>query len=147
MLRITFNFFGRKVKEPKVEPVKEPEPPTVVPEDIQRTMIRLSNALFAFDKFDLNDEARAMLDEVVAWLRDNPELTVEIGGHTDDRGSDEYNQKLSENRAKAVYDYFVQHGVEASRLSYKGYGESRPIATNGTEEGRQANRRVELKLK
>ena len=110
-------------------------------------MIRLSNALFAFDKFDLNDEARAMLDEVVAWLQDNPELTVEIGGHTDNRGSDEYNQKLSENRAKAVYDYFVQHGVEAGRLSYKGYGESQPIATNDTEEGRQANRRVELKLK
>ena len=149
-IRFAFGRVGtrpRKVKEPKVEPVKDPEPPTVVPEDIQRTMIRLSNALFAFDKFDLNDEARAMLDEVVAWLRDNPELTVEIGGHTDDRGSDEYNQKLSENRAKAVYDYFVQHGVEASRLSYKGYGESQPIATNDTEEGRQANRRVELKLK
>ncbi len=121
--------------------------PDEVPEDIQQTMIEISNALFAFDKFNLSDEVRTMLDKVTAWLKSHPELEVEIAGHTDNRGSDEYNQRLSENRAKAVYDYFVDHGVAASRLSYKGYGESSPIATNDTDEGRQANRRVELKLK
>ena len=149
-VRFAFGRVGarpKKVKTPKVKPVKEPDPPTVVPDDIQQTMIRLSNALFAFDKFDLNQEARTMLDEVVGWLKEYPNLNVEIGGHTDNMGSDDYNQKLSENRAKAVYDYFVQHGVAAERLSYKGYGESRPIATNETSEGRQANRRVELQIK
>lgn len=149
-VKIRFSFGrvsprAKKARSPKVKPVKEPEKP-VVPEGIQRTMIRLSNTLFAFDKFNLSSEARVMLDEVAAWLKQNPELKVEIGGHTDDRGSDEYNQRLSENRAKSVYDYFVQSGVDASRLSYKGYGESRPIATNETEEGRQANRRVELQI-
>lgn len=148
-VRFAFGRVGARVKKarvPKVKPVK-PEQPTVVPDDIQQTMIRLSNALFAFDKFDLNEEARTMLDEVVGWLKEYPNLKVEIGGHTDNMGSDEYNQKLSENRAKSVYDYFVSHGVAADRLSYKGYGESRPIATNETAEGRQANRRVELQIK
>ena len=135
----------KKVKQPK-EP-RQPKPkPEKVPPKIQKTMMELSDALFAFDKFDLNEDARRMLDEVAAWLNDNPELHVEIGGHTDDRGSDAYNQKLSENRAKAVYDYFISHGVSKARLSYKGYGESRPIATNETDEGRQRNRRVELQI-
>ena len=139
----------RPVREPKIkEPKKPKEPPVIteVPEEIQQTMIELSDALFAFDKFDLNAEAQAMLDRVVSWLSDHPELKVEIGGHTDSRGSDAYNQKLSENRAKSVYDYFVSHGIDAARLSYKGYGESRPIDTNETDEGRQRNRRVELQL-
>ncbi len=142
--------FALEKPEKKVRPPKEPKQPKPKPEKvppkIQKTMMELSDALFAFDKFDLNEDARRMLDEVTEWLKDNPELNVEIGGHTDSRGSDAYNQKLSENRAKAVYDYFVSHGVSASRLSYKGYGESRPIATNETDEGRQRNRRVELQI-
>ena len=71
---------------------------------------------------------------------------MEIGGHTDSVGSDSYNQKLSEQRAKAVCDYLISQGVDKARLSYKGYGESEPIATNETEAGRQRNRRVELKI-
>ena len=134
-----------KVKTPK-EPKVKPEKPKEVPQDIQQTMIELSDALFAFDKFDLNDEAKALLDKVTDWLKSHPDLKVEIAGHTDSKGSDAYNQKLSENRAKAVYDYIVNHGVDSSRLSYKGYGESQPIATNDTDEGRQKNRRVELKI-
>ena len=134
-----------KIKEPKKQPKPEPVI-TEVPDEIQQTMIELSDALFAFDKFNLSDEAKEMLDRVVSWLSDHPELKVEIGGHTDSRGSDAYNQKLSENRAKSVYDYFVSHGIDAARLSYRGYGESRPIATNETDEGRQRNRRVELQL-
>ena len=151
-LRFSFGRLGKRErlpKEPKIKEPKKPKEPKVikeVPPEIQQTMIELSDALFAFDKFDLNAEAREMLDRVVSWLSDHPELKVEIGGHTDSRGSDAYNQKLSENRAKAVYDYFVSHGIDASRLSYKGYGESRPIATNETDEGRQRNRRVELQL-
>ena len=147
-IRVSFGKVQKPVK--KVKPPKEPKQPKpkpeVVPPKIQRTMMELSNTLFAFDKFDLNEKAQEMLNEVADWLKENPDLNVEIGGHTDSRGSDAYNQKLSENRAKAVYDYFVSHGVSASRLSYKGYGESRPIATNETDEGRQLNRRVELQI-
>jgi outer membrane protein OmpA-like peptidoglycan-associated protein/opacity protein-like surface antigen len=123
-----------------VEVVKE------VPQEIKESMMKLSNTLFAFDKFNLSDEAVTELDKVTAWLKDNPNINVEIDGHTDSYGSDAYNQKLSENRAKSVYDYFANHGVDAQRLSYKGYGESQPIADNATAAGRKQNRRVELKI-
>ena len=142
-LRVSFGKVAKvekKVKEPKEPKTKK------VPKEIKQTMIELSDALFAFDKFTLNDQSRALLDKVTEWLKDNPDLNVEIAGHTDDRGSDAYNQKLSENRAKAVYDYLTSHGISKSRLSYKGYGESQPIATNETDEGRQKNRRVELHI-
>jgi outer membrane protein OmpA-like peptidoglycan-associated protein len=107
-------------------------------------MMDLSNILFAFDRFNLTDEAVAELDKVTAWLRENPGLRVEISGHTDNYGADDYNMRLSENRAKAVRDYFTEHGVDASRLSYMGYGESQPVADNTTDDGRRRNRRVEL---
>jgi len=129
-----------KVVRDTVEVVKE------VPQEIKQTMMELSNTLFDFDKFNLTDKARAGLDKVADWLKANPDLNVEISGHTDSYGSDEYNQTLSENRAKSVYEYFVSHGVKANRLSYKGYGKSQPIATNETDEGRQLNRRVELNI-
>ena len=117
-----------------------------VPVEIQRVMKDLSNTLFAFNKFDLNDKAKGYLDEVADWLKKNEDLKIEIAGHTDGIGGEEYNQKLSESRAKEVYTYFVEHGVKPGNLSYKGYGKSQPIATNNTDEGRQQNRRVELKI-
>lgn len=152
--------FGKVKKQPKpaspiVNTVPEAAPapaqapeaaPVEVPDEIKRTMAELSVTLFAFDKFNLDAKAIAGLDKVITWLKENPDLLVQIDGHTDWDGSDEYNQKLSERRAKSVYDYFVQHGVKADRLRYKGYGESRPIATNETAEGRQQNRRVELTI-
>lgn len=148
--------FGKVNKPAKPAPVAVPAPVRAaapapapvaeVPEEIKQTMIELSNTLFAFDKFNLDEKAIAGLNKVIAWLQDNPQLHVQIDGHTDNYGPDEYNQILSENRAKSVYEYFVAHGVDAKRLSYKGYGESRPIATNDTAEGRQQNRRVELTI-
>ena len=117
-----------------------------IPVEIQQTMRDLSNTLFEFNKFNLGEKARGYLDEIVDWLVANPKVNVEIGGHTDGIGSQEYNQKLSENRAKTVYNYFVEHGVNKDRLSYKGYGKSEPIADNSTDAGRQQNRRVELKI-
>ncbi len=117
-----------------------------IPVEIQQTMRDLSSTLFEFNKFNLGEKARGYLDEIVDWLVANPKVNVEIGGHTDGIGSQEYNQKLSENRAKTVYNYFVEHGVNKNRLSYKGYGKSEPIADNSTEAGRQQNRRVELKI-
>lgn len=118
-----------------------------VPQEIKDVMVELSNTLFAFDKFNLTDKAREGLNKVAKWLNDNPDVNVEISGHTDGIGSDAYNQTLSENRAKSVYEYFIHEGgVSSKRLSYKGYGKSRPIATNDTAEGRQQNRRVELNI-
>jgi len=73
-------------------------------------------------------------------------MTIEVRGHTDAKGSDSYNLRLSENRAKSVVDYLVSKGVNPKRLKYKGYGKSIPIDTNETEEGRSKNRRVEFKI-
>ena len=118
-----------------------------IPQEIKDVMVELSNTLFAFNKFNLTDKAREGLNKVAGWLNDNPDVQCEISGHTDSVGSDSYNQKLSEQRAKSVYEYFIHEGgVSSKRLSYKGYGESRPIATNDTDEGRQQNRRVELNI-
>ena len=80
-------------------------------------------------------------------LKVNPEIEhVRIEGHTDNRGSDELNERLSNDRAHSVMSYLVEHGIEASRLSAKGFGPKVPIADNGTAQGRRTNRRVEFKL-
>ena len=117
-----------------------------VPVEIQKTMADLSNTMFDFDKYVIKEAAKGPLNSVVKWLQENPDVKVEISGHTDSRGSAEYNQKLSENRAKAVYEYFISQGVSKWRLSYAGYGKEKPIATNETDEGRAQNRRVELQI-
>jgi OOP family OmpA-OmpF porin len=81
----------------------------------------------------------------VEILKRNPDLIIEIAGHTDSQGGDDYNQGLSERRAQAVLDYFVSHGVNPGNITVRGYGESEPVADNSTREGRAANRRVELR--
>jgi OOP family OmpA-OmpF porin len=92
-------------------------------------------------------ESVQILDEAVDTLKRYPNVHVSVDGYTDSVGSDAYNQKLSERRAKGVYDYLTEHGVDASRLDGpKGFGEANPIDTNKTKEGRQRNRRVELKV-
>jgi len=139
------------VPEPEPAPVVVPEPepaPVIkeVPQEIKRSMMILSNTLFAFDKWNLTEEAVTELNKVVKWLNDNPDIKVQIDGHTDNYGTAQYNQRLSEDRAKSVYNYFVEHGVNASRLSWRGYSLHVPIADNSTAEGRQLNRRVELQI-
>ncbi len=104
------------------------------------------NVHFENGKADLQDDALQELDQLADWLKKNPGKKAEIGGHTDSVGSQPDNQELSERRAKAVYRYLVQQGVPAARVSFKGYGESEPVATNSTAIGRQTNRRVECKL-
>ena len=86
----------------------------------------------------------AVLNEAAALLQQHERVVVEVAGHTDSVGSDEYNQGLSERRADSVREYLTSKGVKASRLSSRGYGESRPIESNDTDEGRAENRRVEL---
>jgi outer membrane protein OmpA-like peptidoglycan-associated protein len=131
---------------PAPAPKPAPEPVREVPQAIQKAMMDLSDILFAFDRFNLTPEAVVELDKVTAWLRENPTVKVEIGGHTDSEGTTDYNLRLSESRARSVREYFTEHGVAAGRLTSKGYGESQPIATNDTPEGRRLNRRVELKI-
>ncbi len=94
----------------------------------------------------LTPESVRVLDEVVATLKKYPELEFEVGGHTDDTGSAEYNLGLSSRRAQTVHDYLASKGIAVSRMTVKGYGESSPIETNATDEGRAANRRVSLRV-
>ena len=101
--------------------------------------------LFDFDKYDLRPEAYPLLDEAVSVLGQNPDMEVEIQGHTDSIGTADYNQALSERRAEAVLDYLVSHGITSYRLAAKGYGLTQPVASNDTEEGRAKNRRVRLR--
>jgi OOP family OmpA-OmpF porin len=104
----------------------------------------LEQIRFDTGKSTIKAQAYPALDAVVAVLKRNPTLKVEIQGHSDNIGSEAYNRKLSGNRARAVMEYLVRKGVRAERLSAEGYGSSRPIASNDTPEGRTRNRRVEL---
>lgn len=110
------------------------------------SVIVLRNVFFDYNKSTLKTESYTELDRLVKILQDNPSIRIELSGHTDSRGSDDYNQKLSEARAKSCVDYLVSKGIAASRLEYKGYGESKPIDTNDTEEGMANNRRTEFKI-
>lgn len=109
------------------------------------TVVVLKNIFFDFDRSELQPVSFVELDRLVAYLQHNL-VKIEIGGHTDNQGGEEYNDRLSQERAKAVYDYLVSHGISADRLSYRGYGMRKPIADNRTEEGRAANRRTEFKV-
>lgn len=107
-------------------------------------VFRLNNVFFDFDKFSLKAASFVELNRLVKLLQDYPALIIEINAHTDNKGSDEYNMTLSENRAKSVLDYIISKGIAADRISSHGYGETKPEATNDTDEGRQTNRRVEF---
>jgi len=106
--------------------------------------IALYGVLFDFNKSTLKPASDPMLARVQALLEKNPGLQVEVQGHTDNVGDDAYNQKLSEARAGAVVTWLTGHGIASKRLSSKGYGRSRPVADNGSDEGRARNRRVEI---
>lgn len=106
----------------------------------------LRNIFFDSDKFSLRKESETELERLADLLKNNALMQVEISGHTDDKGAEEYNQKLSENRAKAVVEDLKKRGIKEERLTFAGLGESQPIATNATNEGRQENRRTEFKI-
>jgi outer membrane protein OmpA-like peptidoglycan-associated protein len=108
--------------------------------------IVLRNVFFDYNKSTLKPESYTELDRLVKILQDNPSIRIELSGHTDSRGTDEMNQKLSEARAKSCVDYLVSKGIDIGRLEYKGYGETKPIDTNDTEEGMANNRRTEFKI-
>ncbi|HEY0677610.1 MAG TPA: OmpA family protein [Chitinophagaceae bacterium] len=108
--------------------------------------IVLKNIFFDFNQFILKDESQVELDRIVQLMKDNPTLRVQINGHTDNIGKAADNMKLSENRAKEVVKYLTQKGIQAERLSFKGFGATQPVADNATEENRAKNRRTELKV-
>jgi OOP family OmpA-OmpF porin len=104
----------------------------------------LSGVHFAHDKANLAAEATVILDQAASILESNPHVRVEIVGFTDSKGSDDYNQRLSERRANSARDYLAGRGVAGNRMTVSGQGEKAPVADNATSAGRQANRRVEL---
>ena len=109
-------------------------------------VFRLNNVFFDFDKYNLRPESFVELDRVVKFLNDYPNVEIEMSAHTDSKGSDEYNFTLSDNRARSVREYILSKGIAASRIISQGYGETKPVATNDTDDGRQLNRRVEFKI-
>lgn len=108
--------------------------------------IVLQGVTFEFNQARLTANAKTILDGVADALTARADIRVEVGGHTDSRGSDSYNQKLSESRAQSVMQYLIGKGIDAGRMSAKGYGEANPVADNETDDGRELNRRVELKI-
>ncbi len=106
----------------------------------------LTNVFYATDSWEIKDESASELNNLAGLLAENKNLIMEIGGHTDSTGTDEYNRLLSEKRALSVVNYLINKGIEKERLKYKGYGNSIPVGDNGTVEGRQLNRRTEAKV-
>jgi outer membrane protein OmpA-like peptidoglycan-associated protein/tetratricopeptide (TPR) repeat protein len=106
----------------------------------------MKNIFFETNQYELIETSRIELNKLIILLQKNPLLKIEIGGHTDNVGTHEYNIMLSQNRAKSVKDYLVENKIEPSRISYKGYGETQPVDSNDTEEGRAINRRTEFKV-
>lgn len=109
-------------------------------------VVRLNNVFFDFDKWDLRPESYVELDRVVKLLNENPKIEIEMSAHTDSHGTDEYNIKLSDNRAKSVREYILSKGIAPTRIISQGYGETKPVVANDTDEHRQLNRRVEFTI-
>ena len=141
---------------PPPEPAKPVEPPKPAapaapakpaPASVRQAVVIQADALFDFDKSVLRPDGRKSIDDALAKLKGVDLELVIATGHTDSIGSDAYNQKLSERRAAAVKDYLVSKGIPASKITTIGKGESQPVATNKTAEGRQKNRRVDIEFK
>ena len=131
----------------KIPPFK---PLLVKPDDLTKMTlklgdtIRLKNIYFDFDKAELLPRSFVELNKLAKILKENPKLEIEIDGHTDSDGSENYNQKLSESRAKTVTEWLKKQGIRGERHKFRGAGERQPIVSNDTENGRQQNRRVEF---
>jgi OOP family OmpA-OmpF porin len=122
------------------EPKAPPQPAQRVEESSLRTL------LFGADKASMTAESKQSLAPVVTALKGNPAQRVVLEGYSDSKGSDSYNQKISQKRSDAVKIFLVQSGVKPERISSRGLGEANPVATNATEDGRRRNRRVEVMI-
>jgi len=119
-------------------------PNFTVNETDQGIKIDLKNILFDFDSYTLKDEAKQTLDAIYEILKEHPDREIQISGHTDNIGKEDYNLELSEKRAKVVAEYLLQKGLKEDQISYKGYGSSKPIVPNDSVENQAKNRRVEI---
>lgn len=143
-----------RFEAPKAAPAPEPEPPVVAeapkPARVKLTAdhIEINEKIqFEYDSAEIKEVSHSLLDEIVDIMAKHPEVEqVDIVGHTSSEGSKKHNDKLSTDRAAAVLKYLTDHGIDAGRLVSHGKGPSEPIADNDTEEGKQANRRVEFKI-
>lgn len=112
----------------------------------QSMVLQLRNIQFETASYDLQEESYIELDKVVRLLKDNPLLKIELSAHTDDQGTDVFNKRLSERRGEAARNYIIRHGIDAERISAKGYGKTQPLVPNISDENRAINRRVEIKV-
>lgn len=135
---------------PEAPPAPPPPPPPLpvaeAPAQVVQKKIVLRNVLFDFDKYNIRPDSAPVLDEAVELLKAGGDISIVAEGHTDSIGTDAYNLKLSERRANSVRTYLVDHGISADRIRTEGFGESRPVASNDTADGRAQNRRVELRV-
>jgi OOP family OmpA-OmpF porin len=129
-----------KGKEARAQSIENCKPKPV-------EIIALKGVNFKHDSAELTPASAAILDKGVATLTRRSDINVEVAAHTDSDGKDTYNQSLSDRRAASAKDYLVSHGIDAGRLTSRGYGETMPMASNSTQEGKAQNRRVELRVK
>lgn len=141
---LTYSFAEPPPPPPPPPPVAEVPPPPPPPPAKKKIVLR--GVHFDFDKAVIRADARPVLDEAVSILKREGGIAVIAEGHTDSVGTDAYNQGLSMRRASAVRDYLIQGGIAPARIRVEGHGESRPVASNATDDGRAQNRRVELKV-
>jgi outer membrane protein OmpA-like peptidoglycan-associated protein len=147
--KATAHYILRPGDRPDFKPRAKQEAVVYQPAETQHADLQLvldaSDILFDFDKWVIRAAVVPELDQWADYFQHNPQVTAEIDGHTDSIGPSSYNQTLSERRAEAVKNYLIKKGVDPKRFVAKGFGESQPVAPNTTSEGRQKNRRVELK--
>ncbi|KGK83486.1 porin [Stutzerimonas degradans] len=147
---VGLNFGGGARQVAAVEPTPEPAPAPIVdtePEPAPEVVRVELDVKFDFDKSRVREESFGDIKNLADFMQQYPQTSTTVEGHTDSVGTDQYNQRLSERRAEAVRDVLVnQYGVEGGRVNSVGYGESRPVADNATDAGRQINRRVEAEV-
>lgn len=134
-----FSLVGHQASEPYIINVQ------LSPIEVGNKVV-LNNIFFDTNKFDIKPDSKAELEKLVEFLTQNQTVRIEISGHTDDVGNDQLNQTLSENRAKAVYQYLLASSINPARLVYKGYGKTQPILPNTSDDNRSKNRRTEFKI-
>lgn len=144
-LGLTYTFNSKAKPMPMARTLLESEPEPM-PVKTMKVLKEFGTEFFATDSYALAAGSEQYFDELVTIMRTYPQASLSIVGHTDSVGTEAYNQKLSENRAKAVADYFISQGINASRISYQGMGELQPKASNNSAAGRKANRRVDVTI-
>jgi OmpA-OmpF porin, OOP family len=133
-------------KIPPILPIPVPDDDLTKVKIEKGKVVQLKNIYFASDDFELEPRSFLELKKLLFLLRENPTMTIEVRGHTDNQGTHDYNMKLSQGRAESVMNFLVYNGIKAYRLKAKGFGETLPLTTNESEDARQENRRVEFAI-